>query len=88
MLPPIEIAEKIEMASRRHENAFLFPHRLASGEIRQVEVYSTPIRIGQKEALHSIIHDVTERVELEEKVREREANFFGFFNNCTICTHS
>ena len=80
MLPPIEIAEKIEMASRRHENAFLFPHRLASGEIRQVEVYSTPIRIGQKEALHSIIHDVTERVELEEKVREREANFFGFFN--------
>ena len=72
LMSPVEIAEKIKQAALRNENAFLFPHRLASGEIRQVEVYSTPIRVGQKEQLLSIIHDVTERVRLETELKTQE----------------
>jgi PAS domain S-box-containing protein len=64
-LPPEEIAEKVQSAAAREENVFNFSHRLSSGEIRQVEVYSTPLRMGRQELLLSIVHDVSERVRLE-----------------------
>ncbi|MFY9143160.1 PAS domain S-box protein [Sulfuricurvum sp.] len=59
-----------DMASALHEsrNYFLFSHRLASGEVRHVEVHSTPIESGGKSLLFSIIHDITERKQAEEKL--------------------
>ena len=69
MLSPAEILDKIEQAVSRRENAVLFSHRLASGEIRQVEVHSTPIHVEKTEQLLSIIHDVTDRIHLEEKLK-------------------
>jgi PAS domain S-box-containing protein len=42
-------------------NCFHFQHRLASGDVRDVEVYSTPINSNGKIFLFSIIHDITER---------------------------
>mgnify|MGYP003603308410 FL=1 len=74
MLSPAEILDKIEQAVSRRENAVLFSHRLASGEIRQVEVHSTPIHVEKTEQLLSIIHDVTERVRLEAKLKTQEEN--------------
>lgn len=38
-----------------------FPQRLATGEVRQVEVYSGPFQYRGKPAIYSIVHDVTER---------------------------
>jgi PAS domain S-box-containing protein len=52
-------------------NHFLFQHRLANGEMRDVEVYSTPIETGGHNLLFSIVHDITERKILET---ERDAN--------------
>ncbi len=61
MLPPQETAKQRNMAFERKKRHFIFPHRISSGEIRIVEVYSCPI--GKKEApqLFSIIFDVTDR---------------------------
>ncbi len=50
---------------------FQFRHRLANGEIRDVEVSSGPIRISGQEYLFSIIHDITERKRAEREMRER-----------------
>lgn len=40
-------------------------HRLASGEVRDVEIYSSPLQIDGRRLLYSIIHDITERKRAE-----------------------
>ena len=69
-LPADEIAAKMIAAVRERINFFTFPHRLASGEIRTVEVHSSPIDIGGKTVLFSIIHDITERKRAERALLE------------------
>lgn len=49
---------------------FIAPHRLASGEIRSVEVHSSPMPDG---SLLSIIHDVSDRIRSERELRELAA---------------
>lgn len=51
-----------------NKSFFTFTHKLANGETKQVEVYSTPIESNSRPLLFSIIHDVTERKIAEEKV--------------------
>ncbi|EFQ24609.1 PAS/PAC sensor hybrid histidine kinase [Aminomonas paucivorans DSM 12260] len=48
---------------------FLFQHRLADGELRDVETYTSPISWGHRKLLFSIIHDVTDRLRLEREHR-------------------
>jgi len=55
-----EIQHEIEKVRRGEKNYFNFKHRLASGEIRDVEIYSSLINYEGKEVLFSIIHDITE----------------------------
>ncbi|MBN1986980.1 MAG: response regulator, partial [Prolixibacteraceae bacterium] len=43
---------------------FEFKHRLANGQIRDVEVFSSRIEYKGEEMLHSIIHDITEKKRL------------------------
>jgi PAS domain S-box-containing protein len=73
-LPRDEIKRRMEEADRLKQNYFVFPHRLASGEIRTVEVHSTPAQIYDREYLFSIIHDITDRVRLESELRELNHN--------------
>lgn len=63
---------QLEMTAAKEEKRryFLFPHRLASGEIRYVEVYSGPIHSDAKVLLLSIIHDITDRIEMEQQLRK------------------
>lgn len=58
--------------SRKQANHYHQQHRLASGEIRDVEIFAGPMKhIGQT-LLFSIIIDETERVAAETALRERE----------------
>jgi len=43
-------------------------HRLADGQIREVEVYTGPIHIDEQLHLCSIIHDITDRKRMEEEL--------------------
>ncbi|MDY9924761.1 PAS domain S-box protein [Methanosarcina sp.] len=90
-LSPEEVAAERYKALERGKNVFVFRHRLASGNIRWVEVYSSPVTIQRQSILFSIIHDITERkwVEealkeaydsLEEKVKERTAELKKAYN--------
>jgi PAS domain S-box-containing protein len=71
-LPRHAILEKMGQALKAGGALFQFRHRLANGEIRDVEVYSGPIEIKEQKLLYSIIHDVTERRRMEEKLRNSE----------------
>ncbi len=56
-----QVAEAVAQAAAEKRSTFLFPHRLASGEIREVEVRSGPIESAGKTLLLSTIHDVSGR---------------------------
>jgi PAS domain S-box-containing protein len=73
MLPNEQVFEEMEQAKLEERNHFFFRHRLANEEIRDVEVYSSPIRLHGKELLYSIIHDISDRKRAEEALRKREA---------------
>ena len=51
-------------------NHFFVQHRLANGEIRDVEVFSNPIRIRNKNLIYSSIHDITEQRIAESELRK------------------
>ena len=68
-LPPEQVHQQRMKALQNHQNYFVFPHRLSSGEIRMVEVHSSPITIQGSKMLFSIIHDITERQTAEEKLK-------------------
>lgn len=67
-----EIAEEMAQAKKQHRDHFDFRHRLANGDIRDVEVFSGPVTIQDKELLYSIIHDVTDRRQAEEALQRYE----------------
>lgn len=60
MLGEAEIKQEMRKAQEEKRNFFIFPHRLASGEVRTVEVHASPVRISRnKTLLLSIIHDAS-----------------------------
>lgn len=69
MLPPDEINAEMTRAVSEERRYFEFPHKLSNGEIRTVEVYSSPVIIKEKSLLYSIIHDITERKQMENRIK-------------------
>ncbi|HBN09094.1 MAG TPA: hypothetical protein DD435_10755, partial [Cyanobacteria bacterium UBA8530] len=80
MHSPEQLSRDIEMVENQQCQRYYFPHRLASGEIRQVEVFSLPIQIEKKNYLYSIVLDITERKKIEENLRLAEARNRGILN--------
>ena len=70
-----QVFQELQRARTRQRRHFLFSHRLASGEIRDVEVYSGPIKVHGKKLLLSIVHDITARKQAETALRESENRF-------------
>jgi PAS domain S-box-containing protein len=68
-----EVKTLMEYARSEETNVFHFRHRLASGDIRDVEVYSGPVTLQGKPLLYSIIQDVTARKQAETSLREHAA---------------
>ena len=64
-----EVSRERQRAKAENRNHFIFEHELASGEIRPVEVHSSPVQIGQRELLFSIIHDISQRKEYEHEAQ-------------------
>ncbi|HLP98629.1 MAG TPA: EAL domain-containing protein [Sideroxyarcus sp.] len=61
ILPPDAVRREMERARSEQRRFFSFKHRLASGEIRDVEVHSGHVQYHGRSLLYSIINDVTER---------------------------
>ncbi len=69
-LAPDETEKLIHFSFNQNENHFIFKHRLADGEERDVEVYSSPIQAEERTLLFSIIHDITDRVHYQNELRK------------------
>ncbi|OGU13138.1 MAG: hypothetical protein A2076_07645 [Geobacteraceae bacterium GWC2_53_11] len=72
-MPYEEMALLMREVVRERRSNFKAPHRLSNGEIRWVEVYSSPVVTRGKTLLFSIIHDVTDREQAEAALRESAA---------------
>ncbi len=70
-LPPDQVQVEMSRALHAEQTYFLFKHRLASGEIRDVEVYSSPMKIHGRRLLFSVIHDITSRRKAENDLHFR-----------------
>nr|WP_319492631.1 ATP-binding protein [uncultured Desulfobacter sp.] len=70
ILSPEEINAEMQKAKLSNRNHFIFKHKLASGEMRDVEVHSGPITYKGRTLLFSIIHDITDRKRMEEQQRQ------------------
>ena len=63
------VREQLADASSDGNTEFTFKHRLGSGEIRDVQVYTGTLVSGEKKLLHSIIIDITDRIRAEESLK-------------------
>ena len=68
-----EVAKGRNLALQEKRNFFTFEHKLANGEIRLVEVHSSPIFINDQKYLFSIIHDITKRKIAEDTIKYQAA---------------
>ncbi|MEO5339049.1 MAG: PAS domain S-box protein [Magnetococcus sp. MYC-9] len=73
MLDPGQVAVEMASALQEQRACFVFRHRVAGGDLRDVEVYSGPVTIDGRKVLYSFIHDITERRRAEEALLLREA---------------
>jgi len=83
-LTPEEVAQERTAAAQEKRNHFIFRHRLASGEIRAVEVYSYPYQFGERTLLFSIINDITMEKQLQESLWRRNIIFLTVLSVATF----
>lgn len=67
-----EVKAETQIAADDKRNYFFFKHRLANGEIRDVEVYSGLILLNSQSLLYCRVHDITERKLAEDELRRKE----------------
>jgi PAS domain S-box-containing protein len=72
-LPAEEVHQATRLAATVGGHYRGFPHRLASGELRLVEIYAGPVDLAGRTLVHEIIHDVTEQIRTERAREEAEA---------------
>lgn len=72
-LTDAEVREEMSRAASGNRFFFRFSHRLASGDVRRVEVYTGPVVVEGASRLLSIIHDVTERENALVELQRLEA---------------
>ena len=69
-----EIRKEIQKAGQENRDFFVFKHRLANGEIRDVEIRSTPIFLHENRLFNFlIVHDITDRIRAEEEKKKIES---------------
>lgn len=83
-LSPAMIEQERRRAEAEQCNYFVFPHQLASGEVRTVEVHSSPIVVQGQRLLFSIIHDISTRVKAEAALHKSQARLKAVFDNAAV----
>ncbi|MFL9457421.1 MULTISPECIES: PAS domain S-box protein [Nostocales] len=73
VLPAEQVFSLMQQYLFNQQSYFQFRHKLASGEIRDVEIYSCPVTRQGKTLLYSVVHDISA---LKQAKRDLEqANF-------------
>ncbi len=68
-----QVAQERARAREEDQTRFQFEHTLASGEIRPVEVQTSPVKLADGEVLFSIIYDKSEHKLQQEALKQERA---------------
>lgn len=71
VLPDDTVRTEMKKAEDETTQHFFFRHRLSTGDIRDVEVFSGPIQFKGRKYLYSIVHDITEQNETQSKLLKK-----------------
>ena len=80
-LTPEQIHQEMAQAASAKRSFFEFKHRLASGELCDVEVFSRPVTFDGKNYLMSAVHDVSQRQALQAQMRSAQALTQSFIDH-------
>ncbi|MGQ1785835.1 MULTISPECIES: ABC transporter substrate binding protein [unclassified Saccharicrinis] len=80
LLSTREIEVEMNNALGEKRNHFKFQHILKSGDIRDVDVFSSPVSVNDHQLLHSIILDTTKSAEAELQIQQVNKRFMGLEN--------
>jgi diguanylate cyclase (GGDEF)-like protein/PAS domain S-box-containing protein len=70
VLPLEQVFSDIVQNNWEKQGCFYSHHRIASGEIRDVEIYSSPIIRQAEKLIYSVVHDITDRQKSAETLRK------------------
>ena len=81
---PDKVSKLMAEVTKGDTLSFKAKHRLASNEIREVEVYSSPLTQQGRTLLHSTIFDITERKRAQEALLRSEVQFRTLVDNAPM----
>lgn len=64
-----EIYKKLDQVRKNENLSFEFQFRVKDEMIKDAEVFSSMIRIGDQEYMHAILHDITDKKKAEQQLR-------------------
>jgi PAS domain S-box-containing protein len=67
-LEPEQSLALLRAAQAELNSRFVYRHRMADGSHRDVEVFTGPLRVRDRDLVMSIVHDVTDRLSSEQKL--------------------
>ncbi|MCK6548396.1 ATP-binding protein [Myxococcota bacterium] len=82
--PAEAVAAELARAHAGEQTVFLLPHRLASGEVRTVEVHAGPIELRGRPLIYAIHHDVTDRQRLQADLAKKMRELEMILNNSAV----
>ena len=79
-LPKEKLKQEMAKARSQKRDHFFFKHRLASGDVRDVEVHSGPVFYDDRNCIYSIVNDVTDKKHLETELENERALMKALIN--------
>jgi two-component system phosphate regulon sensor histidine kinase PhoR len=73
--PARQMMQRAFRATSYQETYFVFTHRLGTGEMREVEMYCAPMEYGGRRATQVVLHDITQRKQVEQRLRDSEERY-------------
>ncbi|MCA1944159.1 MAG: ABC transporter substrate-binding protein, partial [Desulfovibrio sp.] len=81
ILSPETMRQEMHAARTGDKRFFQFTHRRKGGDLRDVEVYTRPVKVDDAELLYSCVVDVTDRNRAERALQDSEERFRLLFDS-------